>query len=215
MKDRREEDTVLHFCHALGLKWECTTLLIEKEIYLFIFHLLTSMDWGTWCENSSQKGQNYLGCLLTMYTLWPKSPHGNEEGKTDESSKEGMTPLIPSCLLHHLPRGKFNKVHIPRATKERDENTWKDRWRGGDGEVAVMTDPSPTVSSLTFRIARDHWTPAGRMKQKDATHTNIDTKLNNTDTEVSFCTDSVTKAHCTERLCISAVMEPPNCSFFF
>lgn len=39
-----------------------------------------------------------------------------------------------------------------------------ERWRGGDGEVAVMTDPSPTVSSLTFRIAREHRTPGGRMK---------------------------------------------------
>lgn len=28
--------------------------------------------------------------------------------------------------------------------------------RDGDGGVAVMTDPSPTVSSLTFRIAREH-----------------------------------------------------------
>lgn len=36
----------------------------------------------------------------------------------------------------------------------------KERWRDGegrgDGGVAVMTDPSPTVSSLTFRIAGEH-----------------------------------------------------------
>lgn len=42
---------------------------------------------------------------------------------------------------------------------------------GRDGGVAVMTDPSPTVSSLTFRTAREHRTPGGRMKQRGHTHT--------------------------------------------
>lgn len=38
-----------------------------------------------------------------------------------------------------------------------------------------MTDPSPTVSSLTFRIAGEHWTPGGRMKHRDATSTHTHT----------------------------------------
>lgn len=41
--------------------------------------------------------------------------------------------------------------------------------REGDAGVAVMTDPSPTESSLTFRIAREHRTPGERMKHRDAT----------------------------------------------
>lgn len=74
-------------------------------------------------KHSAQIEQTYLGYLFTVWTLRPESPCGNERGETDESGKEGMTPLIPSCLLRHPPGGKFNKVHIPRATQERDENT--------------------------------------------------------------------------------------------
>lgn len=63
---------------------------------------------GSWATFSPQEPNNQSPLV------------GNERGETDESSKEGMTSLIPSCLLHHPPGAKFNKVHIPRATKERE-----------------------------------------------------------------------------------------------
>lgn len=154
----------------------------EKE-RPFLKNLFSTL-WPQWnqgvvVKHSVQRGQRYLGYLFTAWTRRPEFPCRNERGETDESSKERMTALIPSCLLRHPLGGKFNKVHIPRATKEREENTWKQRWR--DGEVAVMTDPSPTVSSLTFRIAREHWTPGGRMKHREAARIPTNTHRKNTD----------------------------------
>lgn len=72
---------------------------------------------------ASKEGRGSQGYLFTTWTQRLESPFKNERAETDESGKEGRTALIPSCLLCHPPRGKFNKVHIPRATKERDENT--------------------------------------------------------------------------------------------
>lgn len=129
----------------------------------------------------AQIGHRFQGHLFTTWTLQPESSCGNKREETDESRKEGMTPLIPSSLLRHPPGGKFNKVHIPRAIQERqrDENTWKERWREtkmekvgwGDRRVAVRTDASPTVSPMTFRIAGDHRTSGGRMKRRCRTQT--------------------------------------------
>lgn len=73
--------------------------------------------------HTSQRGHWSLGCLFSTRTLRPESSHGNEREEADESSREGMTPLIPSCLLHHPPGEKFNKVHIPRAIEDGDGNT--------------------------------------------------------------------------------------------
>lgn len=130
------------------------------------------------CSTVPQRGQRFPGHLFTARTLQPESPCENERGGTDESSKEGMTPLIPSCLLRHPPGGKFNKVHIPRATEERDENTWKEGWRDGEMERCREVEMEGwqewltllPVSSLTFRTTAEHWTWGGRMKHWCHTH---------------------------------------------
>lgn len=100
---------------------------------------IRELSWGRVPEVGS-----FLGYLFTARTLRPQSLCGNKRGETDERSKEGMTPLIPSCLLCHPPGGKFNKVHIPRPTWERWEYMkgkmvrWRDgergRWRDGNDD---------------------------------------------------------------------------------
>lgn len=59
---------------------------------------------------------------------------GIKQEKTDESTKEGDDSPHPSPLvvsITHPPRGKFNKVHIPQATKEREMRIHERR----DGEM--------------------------------------------------------------------------------
>lgn len=105
--------------HGLGVICERR----DKEIVFYFFiSFPLQMESGV-VKHTAQRGQRCLGYLFTVCTLRPEYPRGNERGATDERSKEGMTPLIPSCFLRHPPGGKFNKVHIPRATQERDENT--------------------------------------------------------------------------------------------
>ena len=94
------------------------------------------MESGSCCEAQCPERAEVAG--LPFHRMDPTTrvpPCGNERGDTDESGKEGMTPVIPSCLLRHPPGGKFNKVHIPRAAEEREREREMRIHERKDGEM--------------------------------------------------------------------------------
>lgn len=112
----------------MGLKPGRSIVFLEKERFV-IFFLLP--DLGRIRELPWSLDPNKSGAPRAAFSLRRPQDQTPLEGikqekKTDESTKEGDDsphPSPPVISITHPPRGKFNKVHIPRATKERDENT--------------------------------------------------------------------------------------------
>lgn len=142
---------------------------------------------------------------VSWATFSPRAPSnhsplaGMKEERQMKAAKRGRLPWSCSCLPRHPPGGKFNKVHIPRATQERDENTWKERrgeeetegWRwwltplprchlrpsqqpeGIEPEEAWWNAEMPHANTNNADTKNRAWAPTRSQNKHTHTHTHI------------------------------------------
>lgn len=151
----------------------CTIWKGRESFLKSLFYSLTSRwNQGAVMTCSAQWGQKFLGYLFRHEDPTTTVPMLEWKQRDRWKQQRGWLPWSPPVFSVTHPEENL----IKSTYQERGKNTWKERWRdgkmerGGDGGVAVMTDPSPMVSSLTFRIAREHWTSGDKMKQRCHTH---------------------------------------------
>lgn len=104
-------------------------------------------------------------------------PVGMKERRQMKAGKRGWLPWsFPLFSVTHpeenLIKSTYQDPHKREMRTHERKDGEKEKWKeGGNGGVAVMSDASPTVSSVTFRIAKKHWTSGGTMKRGCHTQT--------------------------------------------